>query len=159
MEFPPSILHVSAAFQGCLLQWELNVKQMRSFMKEYVGEQETGFCHPKPKWSSSAGAIDHKADHLLSSRKPHPTLGCLCCWRAQGWDKQVWRKCDSAACLKKLCCFSAFVLSSCSGCPWVGCMGRRKRLFPVNPSNLSFNIQSRSCWSFNLPSSTLHTPD
>lgn len=123
-------------------------------MKEYVGEQETGFCHPKPKWSSSAGAIDHKADHLLSSRKPHPTLGWLCCWRALGWDKQVWRKCDSPAGLEKLHCFIAFVLSTYSGCLWVGwrIAWEGGRHFPVNPSDCSFNIQSLSGWSFNLPS-------
>lgn len=135
---------------------------MRSFMKEYLGGQETGFCHPKPKWSSSAGAIDRKANHLLSSRKPHAMQGWLCCWRALGWDTQVWRKCDSAACLEKLCWFITFVLSTYSGCRWVGwrLAWEQGRCSPVNPSDRSFNIQSLSSWdadpSISLPQLYIH---
>lgn len=105
---------------------------MRSFVKEYVGEQETGFCHPKLKWSSSAGAVDRKANHLLSSRKPHPTLGCLCCWRALGWDQQIWRECDSAARLGKLCCFISASIQGAHG--WDGGLhGREEDIVSSEP--------------------------
>lgn len=89
-------------------------------MKEYVQEWQAGFGCPHTKRSSSACAIDHEANHLLPFRKPHPMPGCLCCWKAPGWDEQIQRKRGSAACPEKLCCFIASPLSTYSGRPWVG---------------------------------------
>lgn len=134
-------------------------------MKEYVWERQAGFGRPHTKWSPSACAIDHETDQLLPSRKPHPVLGCLCCWEAPGWDEQVQRKCGSAARHGKMCCFIVSPLSSYSGCPWVWwrlAWEGGTHFFPVNPldfSSSSFNIHSLPCWSFPSPSTALHTPD